>query len=77
MKLLVRGGRVIDPKNSVDEIADVLIIDGKIAAIGRDLSVDGDEDVEMCIRDRYRAAQQRRNAECRQSDYRDMRSSGK
>ncbi|HHX25617.1 MAG TPA: dihydroorotase [Firmicutes bacterium] len=45
MKLLVKGGRVIDPKNSVDEIADVLIIDGKIAAIGRDLSVDGDEDV--------------------------------
>lgn len=45
MKLLVKGGRVIDPKNSVDEIADVLIIDSKIAAIGRDLSVDGDEDV--------------------------------
>ena len=45
MKLLVKGGRVIDPKNSVDEIVDVLIIDSKIAAIGRDLSIDGDEDV--------------------------------
>jgi dihydroorotase len=45
MKLLVKGGRVIDPGNNADEIADVLVIDSKIAAIGRDLSADGDEDV--------------------------------
>ena len=32
--MLIRGGRVIDPANGVDEIADVLIEDGRIAAIG-------------------------------------------
>jgi len=31
--LLISGGRVIDPANNLDAIADVLIIDGKIAAI--------------------------------------------
>lgn len=31
--LLISGGRVIDPANSLDVIADVLIIDGKIAAV--------------------------------------------
>jgi dihydroorotase len=45
MKLLVKGGRVIDPGNNVDEICDVLIIDSKIAAIGRDLPINGDEDI--------------------------------
>ena len=33
-KLLIRGGRVIDPANGVDKVADVLIADGKIAAVG-------------------------------------------
>lgn len=45
MKLLVKGGRVIDPGNNVDEVCDILIINSKISAIGRDLRVDGDEDV--------------------------------
>ena len=45
MRLLVKGGRVIDPANNIDEIADVLVIDGKIAAIGKELSPDGNEDV--------------------------------
>ncbi|NLA07947.1 MAG: dihydroorotase [Firmicutes bacterium] len=45
MKLLVKGGRVIDPGNNIDEICDVLIINSKIAAIGRDLPITGDEDV--------------------------------
>ena len=40
-KLLIRGGRVIDPANGMDKIADVLIEDGKIAAIGERLSADG------------------------------------
>jgi len=34
-ELLIRGGRVIDPANGIDEITDVLIQDGKIAAIGK------------------------------------------
>ena len=31
--LLIRGGHVIDPANNFDDIADVLVIDGKIAAV--------------------------------------------
>jgi dihydroorotase len=34
MRLLLRGGRVLDPSQRLDEIADVLIVDGKIEAIG-------------------------------------------
>ena len=33
--LLIQGGRVIDPANQVDGVQDVLVRDGKIAAIGR------------------------------------------
>jgi dihydroorotase len=34
MRILIEGGRVIDPANSVDEVLDVLIEDGRIAAVG-------------------------------------------
>ncbi|NIA17063.1 MAG: amidohydrolase family protein [Planctomycetes bacterium] len=33
--LLIKNGRVIDPANNVDTIADVLIIDGNIAEVGK------------------------------------------
>jgi len=36
--LLLTGGRVIDPANHFDSPADLLIIDGKISAIGQNLS---------------------------------------
>jgi len=36
--LLVTGGRVIDPANQFDSIADVLIADGKISRVGQGLS---------------------------------------
>jgi dihydroorotase len=36
--LLLTGGRVIDPANKFDSFADVLIIDGKISAIGKKIS---------------------------------------
>ena len=36
--LLLTGGRVIDPANKFDSSADVLIIDGKISAIGKKIS---------------------------------------
>lgn len=36
--LLVRGGRVIDPANSLDKVADVAIVDGRIVAIGKKLT---------------------------------------
>ena len=36
--LLLTGGRVVDPANKFDAVADVLILDGKISAIGKNLS---------------------------------------
>lgn len=43
MKTLIKGGRVIDPANKIDKIADVLVEDGKIAAVGEQLSTEGAE----------------------------------
>ena len=40
---LLKGGRVIDPATKRDEIADVHIADGAIAAIGQSLSGSGAE----------------------------------
>lgn len=34
MRTLIEGGRVIDPANTVDDVLDVLIEDGRIAAVG-------------------------------------------
>ena len=39
--LIIRGGRVIDPASGFDAIADVALRDGRVAAIGADLPVDG------------------------------------
>ncbi len=36
-KTIIRGGRVIDPANGVDRVCDLLIEEGKIAAIGENL----------------------------------------
>ncbi len=38
MKILLKNGRVIDPANEIDAVLDVLIEDGKIAAVGADIS---------------------------------------
>ena len=35
--LLLTDGRVIDPENKMDEIADVAFKDGKVAAVGKSL----------------------------------------
>lgn len=43
MKILLKGGRVINPENKFDEVADVLVEDGKIAKIGAGLADDADE----------------------------------
>jgi dihydroorotase len=44
--LLLTGGRVIDPANRLDTTADLLILDGKIAAIGPDAAKQAPQDVE-------------------------------
>jgi dihydroorotase len=43
--LLLRGGRVIDPSRGLDQIADVLLEDGKIAAVGAGLGTPDGADV--------------------------------
>ena len=43
MKLLLKGGRVIDPAAQRDGAFDVLIEDSRIARVGRDLPTDGAE----------------------------------
>jgi dihydroorotase len=43
MKLLLKGGRVVDPANGRDGEFDVLIEDGRIARIGKSLPADGAE----------------------------------
>lgn len=50
MKTLIKGGRVIDPANKIDKIADVLVEDGRIAAVGEGLSGGGAEIVEAAGR---------------------------
>lgn len=46
MDLLIKNGRVIDPASGTDEIADVLVREGKIAQIGRDLSSPGAKEID-------------------------------
>lgn len=41
MKLLIKGGRVINPAKNMDAACDILVIDGKIAAMGAELTEDG------------------------------------
>ncbi len=36
MRLLITGGRVIDPANGVDDILDVLVEEGQILQVGRE-----------------------------------------
>jgi predicted amidohydrolase len=42
---LLRGGRVIDPKTETDRVADLLIADGRVAAIGDGLAAPTGADV--------------------------------
>ncbi len=44
--LLLTGGRVIDPANRLDIIADLLILDGKIAAAGPDAAIRAAKEIE-------------------------------
>lgn len=43
MSLLIKGGTVVNPAKQQHEIADVYVVDGKIAKIGPNLSVEADE----------------------------------
>jgi len=41
MKIIIKNGRVIDPENSVDSISDVLVENGKISKIDKDIKGNG------------------------------------
>ena len=43
MKILLKGGRVINPENKFDAVADVLVEDGKIVKIGVGIEDNADE----------------------------------
>src|SRR5690349_13579353 len=45
--LILRGGRIVDPANARDEVADIAFSGGKVAAIGADLGRDGAEIVDV------------------------------
>lgn len=46
MKLLVKGGRIIDPENGIDAVMDLLIEDGIVARVGKNLKSKADETVD-------------------------------
>ncbi len=46
MKLLVKGGKIIDPANNFFQVADILVRDGKIAAVARNIEADNAEIIE-------------------------------
>lgn len=46
MNLLIKGGRVIDPSQGIDEVADVLVENGVIKQVGKGLAAAGAETVD-------------------------------
>ncbi len=44
--LLLKGGRVIDPANGVDGLADLLVLNGKIAAVGKEAAAQAPTGIE-------------------------------
>ena len=49
--LIIRNGRVLDPANGVDQIADVAVSNGKIETVGRNLGLDPQQefDASRCL----------------------------
>ena len=46
MRLLIKGGRIVDPAQQIDRVGDVLVEDGKVTSIGESFSEDGAEVVD-------------------------------
>jgi dihydroorotase len=49
-KLLLKGGRVIDPASGLNDVRDVLVGDGKILAIDAGIAADGAQVVDCAGR---------------------------
>ncbi|MFC1632320.1 dihydroorotase [Candidatus Omnitrophota bacterium] len=41
MKLLIKGGRVVDPANNLDGGCDILVVNGKVARVAKDIQAAG------------------------------------
>ncbi len=41
MKILIKGGRIIDPRNNIDKVTDIFVDKGVISEIGTDLDPEG------------------------------------
>jgi len=37
MNVVLKGGRIVDPSQGMDAVSDILIEDGKISRIGKDI----------------------------------------
>lgn len=46
MSMLIQNGRVIDPANNIDDTLDILVKDGKIAEVGKNLKAKADETID-------------------------------
>lgn len=46
MKVLIKNGRVVDPAGGLDETLDLLVVDGRIKAMGPSLAADGGRVIE-------------------------------
>ena len=44
-KLLVKGGFVVDPSQNLEGLADILVEDGKISKIERNIPPSGEEEI--------------------------------
>jgi dihydroorotase len=49
-RTLIRGGRLVDPASAHDGVADLLVADGLVAAVGRDLAGQADEVIDAAGR---------------------------
>lgn len=47
-KVLLKGGRVVDPSQALDGVRDVLLVDGAVAEVGKGLDVSEDTRVVAC-----------------------------
>ena len=45
-RYLIKGGRVIDPVNKINAISDILISDGRIEKVGKEINVNADETID-------------------------------
>ena len=43
MKTLIKNGRVVDPSQQLDAVMDILVEDGKIKALAKDIAEAADE----------------------------------